>query len=329
MTNNQIFITSINKAINRAKSTGEFNLTILNIVDIYLYYINYTNNLISIGIDLKKINKELKENLIKLKYKFPSIICNYKNVIPTTTNELNPIEETNIAPTVDNYTVNLLTNTSFTFDPETFLTNFQDANGDSYKYLIVYPQNLNNGELYYNNTLLTSPITINLKDYGFTEKIPLVYKRTTNNEIVEDIFNFRVSDDNFNFLYSTLKDLKINAEEIIDNTNQPISDLGDNTLYVENRAVTIITLDMVTTGLVAPYNDPEGDLIDAIKIIDISNKNQGTYFVNGVPIIEGQIITREEIVANLFIHEGPDQDTISSDTFQFQARDEGSKIWVD
>jgi hypothetical protein len=109
--------------------------------------------------------------------------------------------------------------------------------------------------------------------------------------------------------------------------NQPAT-IGDNTIYVNNRTETILTIEMFTTQLIAPYNDPEGDLIDAIRIDEISTANLGEFQLNSVPVIAGQIITRENIIANLFTHVGPDQDSINSDVINFSARDEGSKIWV-
>ena len=85
---------------------------------------------------------------------------------------------------------------------------------------------------------------------------------------------------------------------------------------------------MFTSLLTPPYNDPESDLIDAIRIDEISTANTGEYLYNDVAISEGQIITREDLVANLFKHVGPDTSSLSSDVINFSARDEGSQIWV-
>jgi hypothetical protein len=109
--------------------------------------------------------------------------------------------------------------------------------------------------------------------------------------------------------------------------NQPAT-IGDNTIYGANRVVTILTLAMFTSELAPPYNDPEGDLIDAIRIDSISGANNGLYKLSGVNVSEGDIITREQLNAELFTHEAFDDDAESSDTFSFSARDEGSGIWV-
>jgi hypothetical protein len=104
--------------------------------------------------------------------------------------------------------------------------------------------------------------------------------------------------------------------------------IGDNTLTVDNNVVTVLTLDMFTSQTIAPYNDPEGDLIDAIRIDRINGTNQGVFKVSNIDIVVGQIITREQIDAGDFTHHGADINTVASDSFDFSARDEGSQIWV-
>ena len=99
------------------------------------------------------------------------------------------------------------------------------------------------------------------------------------------------------------------------------------TVYVE-QFETVLTLAMFTGGLAPPYNDPENDLLDAIRIDEISEANKGTFYINGVAIQEGDIITREEMAANLFVHKAAQIGDITSDVFEFSARDEGSKIWI-
>ena len=85
---------------------------------------------------------------------------------------------------------------------------------------------------------------------------------------------------------------------------------------------------MFTSSLTPPYNDPEGDLIDAIRIDEISTANLGQFLYNNIPVTAGQIITREDIAAGLFTHVAANQDDIYGDVFDFSARDEGSQQWV-
>ena len=53
--------------------------------------------------------------------------------------------------------------------------------------------------------------------------------------------------------------------------NLPPDVIGKNGIFTPNRTTLIYTMSMFTTGTTPPYNDPEGDLIDAIRIVDISN----------------------------------------------------------
>lgn len=105
--------------------------------------------------------------------------------------------------------------------------------------------------------------------------------------------------------------------------NEPAT-IDDKSIEVNNNVTTTLTLAMFTSV----YSDPEGDLIDAIRIDDIHSTNQGTFYVGGIEVVEGQIITREQLIADDFTHVGPDIQTIATDSFIFSARDEGSGIWV-
>lgn len=109
--------------------------------------------------------------------------------------------------------------------------------------------------------------------------------------------------------------------------NQPAT-IGDNTESTSNRSVKTLTLAMFTTNLTPPYNDPDGDLIDAIRLDEISTANKGKFYLNGNEVVVNQIITREDINAGLFTYESPNQDDIWADAFNFSARDEGTLQWV-
>lgn len=110
-------------------------------------------------------------------------------------------------------------------------------------------------------------------------------------------------------------------------TNSPPT-IGDYTTTVDSNVVTVLTLDMFTSQTVAPYSDPENDLIDAIRIDRINGTNQGVFKVDNIDIVVSQIITREQINAGSFTHHGADINTVAADSFDFSARDEGSQIWV-
>lgn len=100
--------------------------------------------------------------------------------------------------------------------------------------------------------------------------------------------------------------------------------IADNSILVENNITTTLTIDMFTSV----YSDPENDLLDAIRIDKIHSTNLGIFYVSGIELQELQIITREQIEANLFTHVGADISIINTDSFEFSARDEGSQTWV-
>lgn len=102
--------------------------------------------------------------------------------------------------------------------------------------------------------------------------------------------------------------------------------IDDNTITVDNNVTTTLSLAMFTTD--ARYSDPEGDLLDAIRVDLIYSNNLGTFYVDGIELTKGQIITREQLEAGAFTHVGANVTTIQKDGFEFSVRDEGSQIWV-
>lgn len=327
MINNQIYITSVAKAVINAKKTGKLNLKIVQIFNLFKYYIDFAESVKTLGITT--FNEDiitLKKEIAKLQYKYPDIICNYKVVLP---NDPLAINVTNNAPTVSDTVLNIGGVVTQQLKVSDFILNFADIDNDSYKSILILPSLSASGDFIYQGNIVINVITINVEGLSLSADIPnLVYTRNNTAVFGPIISNFRVSDNNINSLFSSTKTISISATGQ-DGINQPPLDIGDNTIFVTNQVTTILTLTMFTTNLTPPYNDPEGDLIDAIRIIDISNSNKGIFKLSGIAIVDNQIITREDISANNFTHEGPTQDAISSDVFQFQARDEGSQIWVD
>ncbi len=224
----------------------------------------------------------------------------------------------NTAPTVSSIVINMGINLSYTFSVADFTVDFNDVDGDSYKDLIIYLDETI-GTFKYNDIVRTGTLQIPVNTVN-----NLVFTRPDITAYNDPIL-FRISDNNINSLYSILTSIPFTGDLITD--NQPAT-IGDNTIYTDNRVTTILTLDMFTSLLTPPYNDPDGDLIDAIRIDEISTANTGSYQLNNIDVIVGQIITREDLINNLFTHVGSDVDTISSDIINFSARDEGTLTWV-
>jgi|TARA_R110000823_G_scaffold304880_2_gene426658 hypothetical protein len=307
----QVFVTSINQAVNRARATGLLNLDNLAIYNLYKRALEFTEGKVAYIED----NKCFKDVLSQLKYKYPKDICNYKQYVPTIGN----IELlVNDSPTVDPFTISLLLEEKIFFTPDMFTTNFSDPNNHGFEKVILYLNGLA-GTFEYNGTVIATTLEIDVADV-----VNLSYQRSADAAFSFSL-PFRVSDD-----YALSRKWTGIVNNTLDGTiigNQPAV-IGDNTIVAANRAVTVLTLAMFTSELTPPYSDPEADLIDAIRLDEISLANLGTFYLNAIEVVEGQIITREDINAGLFTHEGPNQDTISSDNFSFSARDEGSLVWV-
>lgn len=109
--------------------------------------------------------------------------------------------------------------------------------------------------------------------------------------------------------------------------NQPPT-IGDFTIERPNRVVTPATLDQFTALTTPPYDDPEGDPIDAMRIDSIPGTNLGVYQYDNVDITVGLIIPADHIIAGRLVHIGADTDAAVNDSFGFSLRDTGSMTWV-
>jgi hypothetical protein len=207
-----------------------------------------------------------------------------------------------------------------TFDISDFTVNFSDPDGDSYGNVIVTSLPAQ-GFLLYNGQEVAAGSRVlapELLEYW------LLYDTSIE---VNTTFNFRISDDNLqNPMYSSAK--TITLRRYADSIGNQSATIGDNTVYAENLATTVLIPSMFTDGNPA-YSDPENDPLDAIRIDRIGSNNLGVYNYNGSPVVIGQIITSAELSAGAFIHVGASTNDISSDTLEFSARDTGSLIWVD
>jgi hypothetical protein len=328
MINKQILVTSINKQIEKSKVYGKLDLSVLYFFNLVMYYIDYTNDVVV----LNTHNRKLKELAYYLKYKYPNILCNYKIISPIAV-----LSGDNTAPTVEDFDLDIDGNRVINIGIEPFIENYEDVDNDIYKNLLILPNNLNTGKLFFNGVEITAPIELSIlpvKNIGGrttvfdlryvvpleddTSTIPREYKGEVN-----DSFDFKVSDSKN--LFSTTKTATITNSVYVE--NEP-AEIGDVFITTSNRTELTLDLTMFTNLMSPPYSDPENDLIDAIRIDGISSSNQGVFLLNGIAIQEGDIITREDLIAGDFKHVGPNVDSISTDTIDFSARDEGSLIWV-
>ena len=272
----------------------------------------------------------------ELKYKYPHILCNYKLVVPNI--NIN-IREGNTPPTVSDNIIDLNGRFVYSFTIEDFTKDFNDAEYDSYNKVMIIIDSISSpiqNRLYIyqtssgSNTQVLVPVTNTIEiPYSAIPSLKYIQQTITggtNEEEVDYDIKFRVSDNYYpNPLYSSIHNLNIINSAYKENLPPTI---GDISITADNRVTTILTLDMFTSGMQPPYNDPENDLIDAIRIDSISSANKGIFYYDNNPIQPGDIITREDIIAGLFTHIGADIDTLTGDTLTFSARDEGNNTWV-
>jgi len=322
----QTLATSAAKAIKGAKNNGKINMMPIALYNLFAYYAWFTKGQATFN----REHNFLLQKLAEVKYNYTDAICNYKPVLPITINPDTPV--TNTAPTVSDNSKDILGATTYTFLVSDFTLNYADAEVQPYKFLLINP-NSNPGvdgtlSQWIGGPQITSPFTLDIEGLSQSSSIGLFYTRIDAGVFGPDVIPFRISDNPADFLYSIEHDFSVSASVADGTINLPAT-IGDNTIYVGNRVETVFTLADFTSNLAPPYSDPEADLIDAIRINEISMANIGLYYINGVPIQVNDIITREDINAGLFKHVAPDQDAIQSDVFDFSGRDEGSLIWVD
>lgn len=228
-----------------------------------------------------------------------------------------PDNASNTAPTISANTITVSA-TTYTFAASEFLVGFADADGDGSGNIVIKT-------LPGAGTLKLAGIAVTADQIISQASIPnLVYTRSVDTAY-GTTFTWSVFDDNQNPMLSAATTMTVT---VLANTDNIPATIGDNTIYPLNRAVTVLTLAMFTTDTTAAYSDAEGDLLNAIRIDEISLENVGIFKISGTPIVVGDIITRAQLSAGAFTHEGPNQDSVNSDVFSYSARDEGSLTWV-
>lgn len=339
-----IIVCSTEDIINKAKVYGKLNLYDIALYQVLTEQLEYVKNITN----REGIFKNLQNIITKIQFCSDNITNDISSILPDTSYYIdengNLITDDSTPPTIpyvnaSNFTVtNIIEEPLFSLGPDydtynftlsDFLNAYSDNNDGNFYSIKIDRTNLDGlrlkrqdspttGNVYGENP---SFITINKADIY---KWSFYASSSALNYIHEVQYKFV---DNINGQLVESNIATITVDRTAFSGNQPAT-IGDNTVPANNREVKTLTLAMFTSGLTPPYNDPEGDLIDAIRIDEISTANKGIFYLNGIEIVVGQIITREDINAELFTYESPDQNDIWSDAFNFSARDEGSKQWV-
>jgi hypothetical protein len=312
-----VIATTTSRLINKAKATGTLNMSVLPVLNILAKRISYLQ-----GLDQTQENVD---KLVALKNKFAQTmyrctdVCNYKvaiDLLCKTEEELGVFS--NHPPTVSGKTQSF-EGASYTFVYSDFTANFNDIDpGDRPKYVKITSLPAS-GVIKY----LGTPILVN-HVFDLKDVTNLTYE-TSVGSFSETRFSFRTSDDNSTPLFSNEVEYIFKLDNQI--ANMPAT-IGDNTIEVQKNVTTVLNLEMFTSQTTPPYNDPENDLIDAIRIDRIHSTNKGVFAFDGVAVVKNQIITREDLEAERFTHVSFNGEGIATDGFEFSARDEGSGIWV-
>ena len=158
-----------------------------------------------------------------------------------------------------------------------------------------------------------------------TDPTLLVYTRNGDGAYTDSFGLTAWNSNSFASVESATVTYNMTIESQID--NQPAT-VGDRAQYSGNRATTVFSSADFTTQPIAPYFDPEGNELDAIRIDEVSTANAGTYFYFGSAVTEGQVITKAELDAGAFYHVGQDANGISTDSFNASVRDNVNMTWV-
>lgn len=339
---------STNKAINKAKITGILNLKDINIYQVLNSTLDIFKNISTQSLKYKKIESNLRtlvnnsDTICNIKSVLPKgsyIVDNNNNVIITENGVTPPIvqfpvviTDLNVSNLINEQILNNIPETAdfYKFNISDFLSVYNDNSDQDFRNIVIFREDLDGGvirRLYDVPNLFGDLYTQKPNSYIVIQKDDIpnwAYYNTSTTDFNHSLKFIIVDLQPVGAVSSNQAFININRSG---SENQPAS-IGDITLIKDNRSITILTLDMFTSQLTPPYNDPENDLIDAIRIDEISTANLGILKLNNIVVTEGTIITREQLANNEFTYEGPDIDSIHGDSFNFSARDEGSKIWV-
>jgi hypothetical protein len=316
----RIFVTSVGKASKRLEHYGQANLENLSLLRLIYKYSCYSTTYPT----LRRLN-----SMVSTLQLTDPLICMERQALPAFTSDFAAIgvvkigTSGNVAPTLSPFTItlsetiykysfNLFTSLSSYTDPEsTAQSSFVIKSLPTTGYLIYGSVNVDASML---NTLLTNPTL-------------LIYKRFGTDAYTDSFTVSAYDNDNQVPLESNTVTVSVVVDQIAVE-NQPAT-VGNTNIYGENRITTVFSSADFTTRAVAAYSDPEGDALDAIRIINISSVNGGTYYYFGSVATVGQVITKEELDAGAFYHEAADSNAITTDTISVAIRDAGSLEWVE
>jgi len=255
-------------------------------------------------------DRQLKEMAAKIQMSNPTICTVPINVISASN-----IIIANVAPTVSDGEINYDIS-SYTFKYANFTTDFADADGDIPETVRIVSLPIN-GEI----TYVGSPISAGF-EFDISSVSLLEYTHDTGETI--DTFNFRVSDNNINKLFSNMALFTINIDEII---NQCPDSVGVNAFTLDSKSTKIFSLADFTSGTTPPYSDPDGDPAEAVKFTTIPGI--GELQLNGVDLVPNDVVLVGDITLGLLTYvSDPTDETLYVATFDFSVSDTGAHCFT-
>tara|TARA_R110002074_G_scaffold198877_4_gene366600 strand:- start:31775 stop:32734 length:960 start_codon:yes stop_codon:yes gene_type:complete len=313
----RIFVTSVGKASKRLEHYGDANLEGISLLKLIYKYACYSTTY--------KTLQRLNSMVSTLQLTDP-LICMERQALQAYSSDIGKVgivvigPDSNTAPTITSTSISLDDSTYiYTFTYNDLFSGYNDEDGGVASNFVVNTLP-SIGELFYDNVAA-------VVNTLYLDPTLLTYNRNVNTGISES-FTFSAYDDDSQVpLVSNIVTCAVTAVEI-SVENEPAT-VGDTNIYEENRTTTVFTSADFTTNAIDEYSDPENDLLDAIKILEISAVNGGLYYYYGSVVTVDQIITREDLDAGAFYHTAADSSAITTDTISVAIRDEGSMIWVE
>ena len=311
----KIYVSSINNVSKRLEHYGDVDIESLSLLKLIYKYANNATT-----------QKQLRrlDSMVAHLQRTDSNICLEIQAV-TMSEYTAPIGgvtigvDGNEAPTLTDSSVVLLDpNETFTFSFSDLFSGYSDDSSGTLSSFAVKTLP-SNGTLTYDG----QAVSVNTLMYDATK---LVYARNSDQDYTTSFTYSAYDDDNQLKLESNTANCNITVQEIVV-VNAPAT-VGNTNIYADNRETTVLYSSVFTSQAVAPYDDPEGDELNAIKILSISSVNGGTYFYYGDPVAVGQIIYKAELDSGAFYHVAPDSNAIKTDTISVAIRDSGSMIWV-
>lgn len=311
----QVFLSSLNKTTKRFSYYGPGSITNISLLKLIYKYACYSQSyetlqrLDKIVSYLQRTDKDISMQITKS--------VGYVDNILSPSSFTSGIDVNR--PTIDGNLVTV-SFSEYAFNNTEFFEGYSDIDGDVAN-LITIKTLPANGSLFYNGIEVTGQLSL-------TDATLLTYVRSVDTAYGTS-FTFTVTDANCQIQMESLPaTMTVTVEDLIVEPGNEPALIGDRAQYVGNRVVTVFKVADFTTETIAPYFDPEANDLDAIRIDEVSTANTGTFYYLGAPVTIGQVITNAELASGAFYHDGPDSNSITTDSFNASVRDTGSMIWV-